>query len=343
MNRHLPTFSATFLAFVFVVGCTTTKAGSPSIAGPTGSSAATQSSGTVPSSAPAATNAPPNTSGFNYRTVDPCSFLAKNAFDQLIKNQTGEVTFSDYSNCQLSIAGLAGTKAVAWGIVIDMSATFTTAAELQAIEQTQVSTKKVQGTAIFEGISRAAGCLRAFQLPYVNATLVLKAKGKSLQCEAADAMLTSALKAVSTGDGDPLKLPANSLGAADICAHFLPQATSLLGSDLTGQAYGVHGCRWTTSAQVVMLASLVASRWPPASFPPAAKKSAASGHPVLSVINVADKGVYAQGAVNFEAGTVGEQGTTDVFSVICTAQGSGDKIRSGFVDFLGEVAGSKLK
>lgn len=344
MNRARAAFSALAL-LVSVAGCTHSIEGTATPASVQGSADSPSNSPTGASVSPSSTPATPtgsaSPSSVDYRTADPCSFLTKDAFDKIIKNSTGQLNNSEYSTCGLRISGVAGKKAVSWEINLDMSSTFTSAEQLEAIEQVPVSTRQLDGTAVFTGESKAAGCLRAFQLPDVDATLMMIAKGKSLQCQAADAVLTSALNTVSTKAVGHYRLSKKSLGGVDICAEFLPQVTSLLDSDVTAGPSGVHGCQWTAGKLAVM-ATVTAAGWPPSGYPASAKQKTVAGHPTVSATSESAQGFFAQGAINFGAGTVGKEGMVDQLSVIATQTGSGDTVKSGFQDLLASLAHSKL-
>lgn len=350
MNRYLALLGALSVALVVTTtACAHRITGRASL----GTAAATRTGATTalpsaPSSAQPTTTpsrTPSGSTDASYRTADPCSFITQNAFDRLIRHDTmqAHVAISDYGSCEISIAAVprtGGGKPISIRPSFDMSETFTSAKQLESIEHVPFATKKVEGTTVFEGHGKDVGCIRAFQLP-INATLIMTVEGTAtIQCAAADAALTSALKTVRTNSVDHYKMPADSIGRVDLCQEF-QHAPDAVMSGVQGRPAGVHGCLWSDGS-IELSVTLTATSWPPVSIPKSAKKLTLNQRRVLSIMQSAPQGTSANAAIYFGQGEVGPKGTVDVLNVVAIEPGSGTKVKNGFADFLRSLSSSRL-
>ncbi|HVX42614.1 MAG TPA: hypothetical protein VHC49_01950 [Mycobacteriales bacterium] len=317
-----------------LAGCTHSVEGKASTGG---KSSASPSS----SSAAAPTAGPTSPASSRFRTVDPCSFLLKNAFDRLATQVSGQVNNSEYSSCGLLITGISHGHPISWDIDIDASSYFTTPSQLGTLDQVQISSKQVGGQTVWEGQSQQEGCLRALQLPDQKVTLILSAKGKIQECPAADGVLASALHVISSKSEKQLTLAKQALGSADICAEFGPKVAPFIKSQAAGEQDGLHGCLWKNGTTTVMV-QLSGATWPPTEFTSGAQKATANGHPVMSEISSRGPSVYAQGSVNYGPSATGDKRLVDQLGVIASDLQNGSAVKSGFPDLLASMAQSSL-
>jgi len=326
MRRRLSAGLAAWAGCLVLAGCASSIAGkatpqgaaAPTGGGATSTSGGPTASGTVPTTGSSGSTAPTTTGGqsSDFRTVDPCSFFAKDAFDGLGKNVTASVLTADYSTCSLNVqvTGASPRDLSDWTVALDMGSSFTSTGQYTSRYSIPVQETQVQGTTTYAGSGGSVGCLRAFNLAD-GTTVVITAKPvnsatKGDPCQAGDDGLNSALTAFKAGRLARLNLPANSPANINACSAFVASAAKLVSAQPNPS--GEHGCQWS-SAQVAVTVTVESNSWPPLVLPGASPKSfTLSGHAVSYTDASMGGRSLVDGYLDLGTSPVGEQGNHDV-------------------------------
>lgn len=316
---------------------------SPSTSGPASSPAAPTASGrsTADSSAPgsAAGNGPaPAGKQVNLRSIDPCTFFAKDTFDSLDSQVQGSLSYADLASCHLLFTGTNAKNDVhTWNVDIAMDAQYSTPAALAAIKPGDYSTTSRNGTSVIAGKTKKGECLRAFQLPGDIATAVIEVTSKSDPCKAADLALDGAIKAVDKGELEAVTWPRGSLIPVDLCTTFQSMAAAELGAAVTAKPLGLHTCVWSTADGRAVSMNLAATPWPPLGFDTTATKQTIAGHPAVTMSHSGSGQFMYLGAVNLGAIPVGVENSVQTVEVLLGGKGDGKPYQQTFPRLLAAI------
>jgi hypothetical protein len=319
-----------------VSACASTIAGNASMGGasarPSGVAPTASQPTTLPSGQPSGqqpSNSPTAQSGAaQYRTVDPCSFFTKSAFNDLGQTVTPTVATADYSSCSLSVSvtGASPRDIQSWSVYLDMGGSYSQPSDYKTRYSIPVQQTQQNGVPIVSGSDPTAGCLRGFSLPdSTSVVMVAKPTNSSTKgdpCKVAAAALNSALQSYRNNSLTQLQLSPGSIAAVDPCAAFTAAATRVV-SGGTAKPIGEHGCQWSNQQSSVSV-NLQSTDWPPSFLAGAPTQSLTlSGHAVEYAGQAMNGRSLVTAYLDMGASVVGPQGSHDAVTLTLIRFGGG--------------------